>query len=116
MPEKKVHVTSLGEKMRSKNEVLHAEVMYRNHIPFRYEPVIHIGTITLILDFAAMRIRDAKFFYAEHCGMPHNKEYMARHKRKMELYESVEPIKCVTKKTHKKMHLAVVYRQVNVVK
>ena len=89
MPEKKVHVTSRGEKMRSKNEVLHAEVMYRNHIPFRYEPVMHIGTITLILDFAAMRIRDAKIIYAEHCGMPHNKEYMARHKRKMELYESV---------------------------
>ena len=76
-------------KMRSKNEVLHAEVMYRNHIPFRYEPVIHIGTTALILDFEAMRIRDAKIIYAEHCGMPHNKEYMARHKRKMELYESV---------------------------
>ena len=89
MPEKKVHVTSRGEKMRSKNEVLHAEVMYRNHIPFRYEPVIHIGTTALILDFEAMRIRDAKIIYAEHCGMPHNKEYMARHKRKMELYESV---------------------------
>lgn len=89
MPEKKVHITSRGEKMRSKNEVLHAEIMYRNHIPFRYEPVIHIGTTALILDFEAMRIRDAKIFYAEHCGMPHNKEYMARHKRKMELYESV---------------------------
>ena len=36
-----------------------------------------------------MRIRDAKIIYAEHCGMPHNKDYMARHKRKMELYESV---------------------------
>ena len=63
--------------------------MYRNHIPFRYEQVIHIGTTALTLDFTAMRIRDAKIFYAEHCGMPHNKEYMAHHKRKMELYESV---------------------------
>ena len=75
--------------MRSKNEVLHAETMYRLGIPFRYEPVLHIGKRELIPDFTALRIRDAKIFYMEHCGMPHNKEYMAHHKRKMELYESV---------------------------
>lgn len=50
MPEKKVHITSRGEKMRSKNEVLHAETMYRLGIPFRYEPVLHIGNRELIPD------------------------------------------------------------------
>ena len=88
MPERKVHITSRGEKMRSKNEVLHAEVMYRNHIPFRYEQVLHIGDRELIPDFTAMRIRDAKIFYAEHCGMPDNKEYMEHHKWKMKAYEA----------------------------
>ena len=88
MPDKKIHTTSRGEKMRSKNEVLHAEIMYRLNIPFRYEPVLHIGPYTFALDFAAIRIRDAKVFYAEHCGMPHNREYMLRHKRKMEIYET----------------------------
>lgn len=88
MPEKKVHVTSRGEKMRSKNEVLHAETMYRLGIPFRYEPVLHIGTRELIPDFSAMRIRDTKIFYAEHCGMPDNKEYMEHHKWKMKVYEA----------------------------
>lgn len=89
MQEKKVHVTSRGERMRSKNEVIHAEIMYRLDIPFRYEPVLHIGAHVLIPDFAAMRVRDAKIFYEEHCGMPHNKEYMAHHKWKMSAYESV---------------------------
>ena len=88
MPEKKVHITSRGEKMRSKNEVLHAEVMYRLGIPFRYESVLHIGKRELIPDFTAMRIRDAKIFYAEHCGMPDNNEYMEHHKWKMKLYEA----------------------------
>lgn len=88
MPEKKVHITSRGEKMRSKNEVLHAETMYRLGIPFRYESVLHIGKRELIPDFTAMRIRDAKIFYAEHCGMPDNKEYMEHHKWKIELYEA----------------------------
>ena len=89
MQEKKVHVTSRGERMRSKNEVIHAEIMYRLDIPFRYEPVLHIGAHVLIPDFAAIRVRDAKIFYEEHCGMPHNKEYMAHHKWKMSAYESV---------------------------
>lgn len=88
MQEKRVHTTSRGEKMRSKNEVLHAEVMYRLGIPFRYEPVLHIGANDLIPDFMILRIRDAKIFYAEHCGMPFNKRYMEHHKWKMELYEA----------------------------
>lgn len=89
MQEKRVHTTSRGEKMRSKNEVLHAEVMYRLGIPFRYEPVLHIGANDLIPDFMILRIRDAKIFYAEHCGMPFNKKYMEHHKWKMELYETI---------------------------
>ena len=88
MPEKKIHITSRGEKMRSKNEVLHAETMYRLGIPFRYEPVLHIGTNNLIPDFTALRIRDAKIFYMEHCGMTNNKEYMDHHKWKMRTYEA----------------------------
>lgn len=88
MPEKKIHITSRGEKMRSKNEVLHAETMYRLGIPFRYEPVLHIGTNNLIPDFTALRIRDAKIFYMEHCGITNNKEYMDHHKWKMRTYEA----------------------------
>ena len=88
MPDKKIHTTSRGEKMRSKNEVLHAEIMYRLNIPFRYEPVLRIGQYTFEFDFAAIRASDEKVFYVEDCGMPHNREYMLRHKRKMEIYES----------------------------
>ena len=87
-PELRTHITSRGEKMRSKGEVAIAEVMYKHNVPFRYEPVIHIGKYTLAFDFTPLRKRDFKLFYWEHCGMPHNEEYMKRHKWKLELYES----------------------------
>lgn len=87
-PELRTHITSRGERMRSKGEVGISELMYKHNVPFRYEPVIHIGKYTLALDFLALRTRDFKLFYWEHCGMPDDEEYMKRHKWKLELYES----------------------------
>ena len=74
--------------MRSKNEVLHAETMYRLGIPFRYEPVLHIGTNNLIPDFTALRIRDAKIFYMEDFCMKKKKEKIDKQKWKMRTYEA----------------------------
>ncbi|MGN0734810.1 MAG: hypothetical protein ACI4LP_03230 [Anaerovoracaceae bacterium] len=88
MPEMRTHTTSRGEKMRSKGEVVIAELMYKHKVPFRYEPVIHIGKFTLSFDFTPLRTRDFKVFYWEHCGMPHDAEYMKKHKWKLEMYES----------------------------
>ena len=42
MPEKKIHTTSKGLKVRSKSEVLIAEKLYEHNIEFRYEQILQI--------------------------------------------------------------------------
>ena len=85
----KTNTTSRGEKMRSKGEVNIAEKLYQYDVPFRYEEVLRIGSHEFAPDFKPRRRRDGKIFYLEHCGMPFDEKYMARHKWKMEQYESV---------------------------
>ena len=89
MSEHRTNITSRGERMRSKGEVAIAEIFYRLGIPFHYEEVLHIGDSILVPDFHALRIRDLKLFYLEHCGLPFNEQYMEKHKKKLQLYESV---------------------------
>lgn len=84
--EEKTHTTSRGLKVRSKSEVLIAEMLYRYNIPFRYEQVIQIGDIILVPDFT-IRLPDGRIVYWEHCGLMVLKEYREHHKRKMEAYE-----------------------------
>lgn len=88
MPEKKIHTTSRGLKVRSKSELLIAEKLYEHGVPFRYEQVIDIGGIEYAPDFTIMT-PDGRTVYWEHCGLPGNQEYMKRHKRKLESYEEV---------------------------
>ena len=82
------HVTSRGLKVRSKSEMLIAERLYANNIPFRYEELLRIGVKTYAPDFTIMK-KDGNIIYWEHCGMPNDKGYMIRHKEKMEDYESI---------------------------
>ncbi len=85
-PEEKKHTTSRGLKVRSKSEVLIAEMLYIFNIQFRYEQVIRIGGIMLVPDFT-IRLPDGRIFYWEHCGMMSSKEYREHQKWKMEVYE-----------------------------
>lgn len=86
-PEWKKYVTSRGLRVRSKSELLIAERLYANNIPFRYEAIITIGNKIYAPDFEILKL-DGNLAYWEHCGMPNDKAYMRRHKEKMEDYES----------------------------
>lgn len=85
-PEGKRHKTSFGLKVRSKSELMIAEKLYENGIPFRYEEVIEDGEIRMIPDFIMPDV-EGNFYIWEHCGMPNEPKYMARHKKKMDIYE-----------------------------
>lgn len=85
-PERKVHTTSRGLKVRSKSELLIAEKMYELNVPFRYEQVLTIGEIDFAPDFTILK-NDGKIVYWEHCGLTGNAKYMNRHKWKMSVYE-----------------------------
>ena len=82
----KKHTTSRGLKVRSKSEVLIAEMLYIFNIQFRYEQVIRINGIVLVPDFT-IRLPNGKIFYWEHCGLMSSREYREHQKWKMEMYE-----------------------------
>lgn len=83
--EEKKHITARGLKVRSKSEVIIAEKLDANKIPYRYEQVLYIENYTLIPDFTALC--GEKTVYWEHCGMVTEPQYMAHHKWKLQLYE-----------------------------
>ena len=85
-PEEKKHTTSRGLKVRSKSEVLIAEMLYIFNIQFRYEQVIRINGIVLVPDFT-IKLPDGRVFYWEHCGLMSSKEYREHQKWKIEVYE-----------------------------
>ena len=85
MPERKVHTTSRGLRVRSKSELLIAEKLYEHGIPFRYEQILTIDGIDYAPDFTA-RGSDGAAIYWEHCGLTSNRGYMRKHWQKMQIY------------------------------
>lgn len=81
--EDKLQITSRGLKVRSKSELLIAELIYKYDLPLRYEHVIEQnGSYQLAADFEIMR-KDRKLFYWEHLGLMNNIYYRQRQKRKL---------------------------------
>ncbi len=85
MPERKVHTTSRGLRVRSKSELLIAEKLYEHGIDFRYEQILTIDGIDYAPDFTIMRA-DGTMIYWEHCGLTANRGYMRKHWQKMQIY------------------------------
>lgn len=87
-PENKLHLTSKGLKVRSKSEVLLAEILYEEGIPFRYEMALQIDNKKYYPDFTC-KIPNGKIIYIEHCGLTNDSDYMRHHKKKLADYENV---------------------------
>lgn len=85
-PEGKDKITSRGLHMRSKSEVMIAELLYQYGIPFRYEEPLYIEGFMLIPDFT-FRGPDLLKFYWEYCGMMDDPKYVDHHIWKKNLYE-----------------------------
>ena len=84
--EEKNKVTYRGLRMRSKSEVMIAEMLYQYGVPFRYEQVLMLDGKTFAPDFT---FQDAmlELFYMEYCGMMGDPEYVKRHMWKRDIYE-----------------------------
>ncbi len=85
-PEGKSHCTSRGLLVRSRAELLIAEILYKYDIPFRYEQKIRIGTNELFPDFTFLD-KNGDEFYWEHCGMMDDPTYLNNFRWKRGLYE-----------------------------
>lgn len=88
-PERRTMTTSRGLKVRSKSEVIIAELLYKYDVPFRYEQLLFVGgNVVLAPDFTFLNVIDGEHYW-EHAGMLEDPEYLKRHLWKKGIYESV---------------------------
>ena len=87
-PEKKTKTTSRGLRVRSRAELLIAEMLYRYDIPFRYEQVVMAGRYELAPDFTFLD-HEGNPFYWEHCGMMADPDYVNHYLWKRKTYEGI---------------------------
>lgn len=85
-PEEKVYPTKKDELVRSKSEVLLADMYYELGIPYRYEAELLLTNgKKKYPDFALLDIHRRKVIYHEHLGLMDNEEY--RHANLIKLDE-----------------------------
>lgn len=69
------HKLNNKEIFRSKSEVMIAQTLKMNRIPYRYEEVIELDGVDFAPDFTILHPRTGKLFYWEHCGMVDSPKY-----------------------------------------
>lgn len=87
--QEKTQITTRGLKVRTKSELLIAEMLHSYNIAFRYEQRIYIGGHRYAPDFT-IKLADGRIVYWEHCGMTHDALYMHRHYEKLRRYQSAD--------------------------
>lgn len=74
-----VFLTMKGERVRSKSEVIIADRLFLNGIPYKYECPLNIKkygkTITIHPDFTILKISERRILYLEHCGKMDDPQY-----------------------------------------
>jgi hypothetical protein len=85
-PERLIHGTIGGLKVRSKSEAIIAGLLEINDVPFRYEAALNIGKKTYYPDFTILRPRDNRIIYWEHFGMADDEDYNLSMERKLAAY------------------------------
>ena len=79
--------TDNGERVRSKSEILIANAMFRNKVPYLCEfPVYDNGILIAAPDFKCLNVRLRKVFYWEHLGKLGEPDYVNRNVNKFEKY------------------------------
>ena len=68
-PENLKHFTHSGVRVRSKSEVIIANSLFENKIPFKYEVPLSLGEKTIYPDFTIMNPYTHKIYYWEHFGI-----------------------------------------------
>ena len=82
-----VHYTQKHEQVRSKSEVLIANILFQKKIPYHYEHPLQLGSTTIHPDFTVLRVSDRTSLYWEHLGMMDDNEYRNHALQRIRLYE-----------------------------
>lgn len=83
-------ITMKGDKVRSKSEMIIADRLWINGIPYKYECPLKIGNKVIHPDFTILRVSDRKIIYHEHCGMMDSQEYSDDFVNRISLYASTK--------------------------
>ena len=79
--------TAKDERVRSKSEMMIADTLNREGIPYRYEyPIIVRGLGTIYPDFHVLNVRKRKVILWEHFGRMDDPEYVEKAIRKINAY------------------------------
>ena len=79
--------TAKGERVRSKSEVIIADTLNREGIPYRYECPIYVeGWGTVHPDFTVLNVEERREIYWEHLGMMDDMEYVEKTLDKINIY------------------------------
>lgn len=70
-----VYLTMKGERVRSKSEMIIADRLYANGIPYKYECPIMIGNEIIHPDFSILKVSERRVVYMEHCGKADDPDY-----------------------------------------
>lgn len=82
------YYTAKGERVRSKSEVIIADTLNREGIPYRYEFPIYISGIgNFYPDFIVLNVRMRKEMFWEHLGMMDDSDYLENAIQKIAKYE-----------------------------
>lgn len=86
-PEEKVYSTKKDELVRSKSEVLLADMYYELGIPYRYEAKLQLknGKIKYP-DFTVLKTKSRELIYHEHLGLLDDEEYRQANFMKLDEY------------------------------
>lgn len=92
-PEHLIHTTLAGHKVRSKSEVIIANLLYTNRIPYKYEAALALNELTVYPDFTILHPATQQLFYWEHFGMMDKSTYCdaACNKLKSYCYNGIFP-------------------------
>ena len=75
-PEERVYPTKKDEFVRSKSEVLLADMFYEMGVPYRYEAQLKLGKGKIRYpDFTLLCVRTRELMYHEHFGLMDDEEY-----------------------------------------
>lgn len=85
--ENKIHTSLNHEKMRSKSEVMIANLLYKKGIPYLYEKPLTIGGKVIYPDFTLLDIESRQEIILEHFGMMDDLAYSDRAYQKIREYE-----------------------------
>lgn len=82
------YYTEKGERVRSKSEILIANILYKHGIMYRYEAPLYLNDFGIIHpDFTVLNVRERKEYYWEHMGKMDDSEYVNNALRRIEAYE-----------------------------